>query len=202
MDPFLNQDDTVARLDNTIVLYRGCAVYVRVRNTDPLNTIRLYKIGASQGDNYRAVLATDPDLEVYDFNLGYCNIGARAYYAARRPVRRYKQGLSVENIMFKPAVTRDGYSTHAALKQMLENTYPSFEEALTKVSSRKAESCAFDRALCLERDDTMIFLRYKGTIIGTYDKKRSLITLMKDIPGISFYMDLLRSYSIPMEKGE
>ena len=110
--------------------------------------------------------------------LGMVNINGSVVIAKRIPIRRYKLGLSVENLDVQtiPGIhypDRGGDRSvrevvglkSKALAQTIMGQFPSLTQALQKVSQFEG-AVAFDRQFCV---DSEAYLYYKETRVGKHD---------------------------------
>ena len=107
--------------------------------------------------------------------LGYVNFVEHAVFCHRRPVRGMLAGLSERSVMWSQK--RDPMAvvsvTSEAFFDMLNNKYPSFEEAVELIKTRK--SVAFHKFACLAKQGGRfkeIRVMYRDSPIGTVKSGR------------------------------
>jgi hypothetical protein len=107
--------------------------------------------------------------------LGYVNVSNSIVYVSRKPIRRYKAGLSKENMDLK-------YCDHAAypkntmyitaylqgmtaieLADCIMGKYPTFEECIQKVTKEGVRAIAFDRQFAMNDNGVIL---YKNSVVG------------------------------------
>lgn len=187
-----NLDDCNLRLAGSVVSYKEEPVYItdvmrgqgdevfrvyvkdlpsnEVGGDDIFERARLRVEDQIQKRGRRFILSNDVDIS--PFKLGYVNDKTTAFFATRQPYRMQRQGLHSENF---EARTHDGHKisfTHflasVGLLDMYHNKYPTFEEALKKLS-KQLPSVAFSREFCVERDPVVPDIQnlyFKATKVG------------------------------------
>lgn len=135
------------------------------------------------------------DIDTFDFtqfsdikipNTGYFNYRGVCCYISRYPCRKYKHGLSSDNIRIMshaaPCVTASikikdckeqaMYLRVKALSHMYKNKYPTFEEAIQMLKKQGVYSVAFDRQFAIHRDGTV---SYKTRFVGVISKNKIVL---------------------------
>lgn len=109
--------------------------------------------------------------------IGFINIGGSVLYAARLAIRRYKVGLSTENLSIHTLKVRypDGDAAHYVKKikslerkelgEALLRKYPTLSQAVRKVSQFEG-ACAFDKQFCIDQSHNIF---YKTDKVGKYN---------------------------------
>lgn len=170
-DPFDSLDDTALYLNNSVCMLEDEPVYVSVvdRNVARLQFLTPELAG-------KTIRTTAPEFHWSNMQLGYCNLDNKAVFLRRLPDRRQKVGITSANLQVS---TPDGarmefplISTN--LRDVLQNRYPSFDEALAFTLSKKQKNCgrAFHRLFCLQRME-------RG-MIGLYFRERLVAVRIKD----------------------
>lgn len=187
-----NLDDCNLRLAGSVVSYKGEPVYITdVHRGQEDEVFRVYikdlpsnEIGGDdiferararleerqEGKARRYILSKDVDIS--PFKLGYVNGKTTAFFATRQPYRMQRQGLHSENFEARDhkgnKITFTSFLSCAGLLDMYHNKYPTFEEALKKLSE-KLPSVAFSREFCVERDPVVPEIQnlyFKATKVG------------------------------------
>lgn len=171
-----NVDYARERLSNTVVRIKKQVVY----------------LSHHDGWSYRATDISTRKNQIVDIRkieidikpipLGYINFQGSAYYASRRPVRRWKQGLSEDAISFN-YVDADGkvldphmrgVISSKNLADCVNNIYPTLKEAYLKVYSGKCAGVAFSRVFAISHSSNKnnpCVLLYKGAVVGVVNYK-------------------------------
>lgn len=174
-----NLNDAQSKLLDTLIMYDGYGVYVQeVRsNEEDVTVIELKVQRPGRGAKGEWVKLTDPKLRYMQLTVGYVNYNGESKWFYRHPVRQYRQGLRGEqlggrdesglrveyNIRFN-----DLYNKHSCWAEMLENKYPTIEEATKKVSDGTATKVGFHKNFALYRDKFRkdFVVEYKGRPIA------------------------------------
>lgn len=128
------------------------------------------------------------EMDINPVPLGYCNSRSRAVYMSRIPKRQdWKQGLRHENCRAIADMVESHDGDHQPLidfprwdviAKTIQGEYPSIEDAVKAVSSKKVVSWAFSRHFSVDLD---FFLHYKGIFkIGTIDPQNPRKFQLKD----------------------
>lgn len=123
--------------------------------------------------------------------LGYVNVHNNVAYCTRTPIRRYKAGLSTDNLQVRTFHGKydDGTAVakvHVAgmrgveLADCILGKYPTISEAYTSIKDGGAFAVAFDRQFAICKDG---YVWYKGTNVGVYKRHP------KGIEDITFDVD-------------
>ncbi len=148
--------DLSQRLDNSVCMYGGNPVYVRV-SPEGGGILDLYDLDQNIPGILSRIKYNDPLFDISTPPLGF--IQARqemAMFVMRRPVRVYKQGLSNENILILGVGFGANFPERISVrslpvKRMIANNYPTLIEALkTLEESKDNKSIAISRDICLE----------------------------------------------------
>lgn len=169
--PYL-PEDLQMRLSRSVVRYKGKPVFVDEVNCFDITECSLYVTRLEDSYTFTIKLPSE-DLDVRPVPLGYININGRSLYAARKPHRRYKQGLCKESL----TVHRDRLLDLSRLlksrelAQCIRGEYPTFQYALDSVQAGM-DSRAFSRRFSLLRDRRdKVLLECRGETVGHYEDK-------------------------------
>ena len=92
---YVAYNDVVARLNKTIVRYKGAFMYCDCpQELNASMKVRLHTGGLEPPLN---IHSSDEDLDLKAFPLGYFNRDGEAFYCTRVPARKMKQCLCLEN---------------------------------------------------------------------------------------------------------
>lgn len=198
---YLNFEDMNKRIGRTIIRYRNEFVYAIPRDE---RTLSLDLMNIHSGETHTNIDSSDIELNVNAFPLGYSNKYGIALFTARMPVRINRQGLCSENALYynRPGgnwgnVNRTDLATPFFF-DMLNNKYPSFENALKAVSNDEdTRSIAIAKKIALERTEIgLINLIYFTTPVAVYDPRAEIFKVTERF---SHYLPLLRSQGINVE---
>ena len=202
---YITHNDVVARLNKTIVRYKGEFMYCDCpQELNGSMKVRLHDGGLDIPLN---VHSSDEDLDLKAFPLGYFNRAGEAFYCTRVPVRKMKQCLCLENTVLWQgtkghiecsALSKDAFYSKTFL-YMLRNEYPPVE-AVIEALGKNVNSMAFARRFCLASDNIgLIKLFYFLTPVAVYSKKQKTFILMERF---AHYKPILESYELKVEIGE
>ncbi len=119
----------------------------------------------TSGPNFREpndVRLDDPSLNYRDLKCGYVNLAGGAVYLSRRPCRRYKQGLSRENVFVSSEFhtgqrpTFNVVARDPGFRDLQRGIFPSIEEACQRLTAEgdiHPKSVAIKREFALARDN-------------------------------------------------
>jgi hypothetical protein len=161
--PKASHDDLCQMFDNTVSMYknkpyniihisRDCTALVRNLLTQRESRIKIDE------DNWTAPMQ----------RLGFINIQGSCLYLTRNPIRRYKTGLSKENLNVATlpelpyprgamqAMTKVKELDCIELGDCIMGKYPSFEEALQEVQSG-VSAMAFDRQFAVDNRGNVFY---------------------------------------------
>jgi hypothetical protein len=162
-----------ARLGGTLVLYKGEPAYVmKISGMNANIRVTLRRTYGEDNSIDFTVPLRDPNLAVNTFKLGYVNnTDGYVYFAARKPLRRYKQGLAEENVTFLSSNGLENAGVVSIFKKefgnMLTGRYPSLNDALEQVKGGYARQIAFHKRMFVEQDPLGIqVLYYRNKKIG------------------------------------
>lgn len=182
--------DLQARLDDTVCRYKKTPYYVR---TTGAGTVRLFKL-TNLHKSINEIQPTDTEFDISSPMLGYINFGLdegfannKVYYARRRPIRRYKQGLNVQSTNF---VTLDGvverrfptteimYSK--AMEECILGEYPTLDNVLTWFRENFKPGLRFEAAISREialelGKNSIINVFYKEFEVGWMTLKENVV---------------------------
>ena len=156
---YYNAEDVHRRLFDTLVFYKDLPYIVsNVRNDDwnkiTLTDFRSY-YNPREVDKGLAIPAPitidhdDKDLITTAPELGNANINKSVYYVSRRPLRRQNQGLLVSCCYSSPKFPMGGWQYCKGFWEMLQDIYPSQDEAVEKIRNLDAVTVAISRTLSI-----------------------------------------------------
>ena len=164
-------EDLGLRLRNSIVMYKSKPVIITAigmtQDSDPC-------LEATGEEGEIKIPLPSRHLDVRPFPLGYLP-KTKSFisdsFAARLPVRRYKQGLDEENLIMPNNPMRPieawGKSELGMLGNCIDNRYPSLKEALTAVEQYTGVVKSFARKWAVSsKKDGNTLLIYRGREIG------------------------------------
>lgn len=192
------EQDYEARLNGGIVFYKKKPVYVYATNS---GKIELFTF--PENERIGVVAPQDENLDISAPKLGFVNIGGKAVYCYRKPLRQYKQSLQTNSIATftplrkEPTSVSDIFQTKQ-FAEMLMGKYPSLDVALKFVKEKKKGSMAFNRNMCVSRDSFDIFHVFFKTeeigIIEDVTKKSILVPNSSMVKIINMYLPEFTSY--------
>lgn len=159
--------DLGQRLDGTICRYMGKPVYVRYRERGELH---LYSLASGGRELERTIDPNDPEFDISTVPLGYMqDTTETVVYVSRRPARIYKQGVSVDSLLFTPM--SGSRLSHTWVQQsfynMVIDDYPPLRESINRLSrSEKNLEVAVGRDLALKSKGGIVFVHFKGMEVG------------------------------------
>lgn len=115
--------------------------------------------------------------------LGYVNIHGGLLHTSRKPIRRYKAGISKENFVIKTGHTgflhgsghaKDVLNTLSCveLSNCILGKYPKFKEAMERVLGGVEQGVAFDRQFAVDKN---LQIAYKNSIVGTVKRNAKTV---------------------------
>lgn len=197
-----NLEDAKTKLAGTFCMYRDKAVTIKVVGTDAVIDPKTgiyspdywaYGSYMFNGREFKCKI-TDPEFNCSNYNIGYMNRFVAGAWFYRVPSKQWKQGLRPDQVRCKFSQRQFADMNFGGAKQlcsMLENQYPSFEEAASLLKKDEANIVAFHRnfAMTLDRIHQDYILEYKGSNIGftsnlkdfkLMDEKQHLIESLKE----------------------
>ncbi len=165
-----SEQDVKTRLQHSVVMYQQrpmLVVGVEDRHTVILHDLLVDKVEHAP--------VGELDLDPSHAPLGYVMEGEDLYLAMRKPVRRYKQGLTQENLLVKPVLKdapgamrrmgRIAFNSKAIGKTML-GQFPSVEDAFQQARARLVELIPFSRDWAVGTHDDELCLVFRGEVVG------------------------------------
>lgn len=180
--------DYIDRLHGCIFRYKDDFVNLIVDTTT-----RFILVDPCNGSHVAEIKPNDPDLDISSIELGYFNApkkfgdGTEAIYAFRSPAKRYRQGISNNNVEF---CTIDGsiplqamrngvyFVAHPSFYDALRGKFPSFEEALDILETQTEVALSQELAIKMT-DIDIIFLYFRTKMVG-YIKKSNKSVYIPD----------------------
>ena len=154
--------DAEMRLNNSVVSYNWQPVLVTeagVRYCNVVNTI------TREEERVKT-----QDLCLFPVSVGNVHIGNKYYYCERAPKRRYKQGLTGDNLVCYEMPWGEQFISFKSKEvgNAIINSFPSLDDCLAITAG---ESRAFSKTLGIYRDrDGGTYLMYKDKQIGMFEK--------------------------------
>ena len=165
-------DHARGRLVGTLVRFAGEPVVVReVERNEGSFTLQAKRISDGQ-----YVTARIEDFDLSPVPLGYIQVDDEAVYAERCPQRRWKQGLTLDNMLnLRNGLgrTREGCPElgYKPLRDTILNVYSSLQEAVEGVIKGTVKSKPFSRRFSVGiNGDNILALYYRGRETGFVDK--------------------------------
>lgn len=164
--------DWQQRLDATICRFQGIPVYVRTGD----RTFQLYKLD-DLNEVWKTISPTDEAFDVASCPLGYVQVKEHVAYLARRPLRKFKQGIDEKSISFsylpdlesKPRVgsMRDIVYSKGFINMVIDK-YPSLDSTLETLNkAEKPMSLAISRNVALYvMKHKVVNVYYKNELVG------------------------------------
>ena len=168
---FESQRDAEMRLTGCMVRYNGTPVFIE----GVLNGTNL-AVFIPEKKITEAISWDDPNFDFSSAPLGYINHGSKAIFSCRIPHRKYKQGVSVQNITVDSGSARDVFPSDG-LYSCVKNEYPSFDEAVATL--RKGRSIAFHRWWMVKQALEGIHLYHRGNRVGEVVNGRPVLLKTK-----------------------
>jgi hypothetical protein len=157
------------RLNNTIVRLGKKVVHLTSIGGWEYRALNLYTRKSE------TIQLNQADLNLNPIPLGYVNYKGNAYYLSRKPVRKWKQGLSLDSVHIreeknKGFISKSDIMHSRSLVDCVNNKYPSLSQAFHAVYSGAVTSSAFGRTFSLRYDHKgkglSLVLLYKEQKIG------------------------------------
>lgn len=165
-------EDINSRYNNAIILVNG-RLFI-CYDSDKHNLEGRYL----NEENTSVISTKHNDINTQSPKLGYLNYGNHTTYVSRIPVRFYRHGLNVRNLVsFSPTDgrRRDTFSFlehntifSEGLQNTIHNKYPTFKQCIVKVGTLKSRirSNAFDRESALVSVNGVINVYFGTTKVG------------------------------------
>jgi hypothetical protein len=162
-------NDAQMRANFTVVRYCSCPVYITSIKVSAAGGLLACFLHLSNSEKGEAHLE-DPGWDWSPVPTGFVNTGKSVFYVQRVPVRKYKHGLSKENISVTPS--RMGLLDIFKTKQMGDTIcrrYPGYEEAMAAVTTTSCQ-VAFHPDFALTKTGLgPVFLMYRVDTVGWYE---------------------------------
>lgn len=162
------EGDVKARLYNTVVMYKKRPVLIT--GVEDAETVVVQDLLT---ERHSEVPLKDVDLEPSHAPLGYVMHGEDVYLAMRKPSRKFKQGLTGENLIVRAVLqkgpqraqrVRFNYASKAIGRAIL-GEYPSIEDAFQK-ARQGASTVPYHRDWAVGTHDDELSLIFRGEIVG------------------------------------
>ena len=175
---FFNKADARMRINGTICMYDGRAVYVEVdENVPDKEAVKIcaladvYKHPSKR--KQESVKYTDDKFVYKSPLLGYMQHGEHAYYVTRIPDRKQRQGLSYEICTYKrhdgaPSLGMDTVLYSQGMADCIEGRYLNLKEAINKLIDHGFKTVPIHRHIAVGVvGGRTIALYYRTKFIGT-----------------------------------
>lgn len=175
-------DDFNSRLHDTIVTYDGEPVWLKTDTGSLKLSITPLETETSKLKEARLIDPYDSLLDLASLKLGYFQNRGNAMYACRAPVRKYKQGVSVENIRVY-SLSQAGLVPSSDTSLIYTPTFALYakgfsidvETAMKKLRYLTSSSIALNRDVALVKRDKLIAVYYKRDEIGFINQEKRVI---------------------------
>lgn len=160
-----NQQDAHMRASGTVVRFNGKPVYIKDVQTEG-GELLVNFVYLLTGRKSTARLSD----ELWNWKpvpTGFVNTGDKVFYVQRKPVRKWKQGLSRDNCsVFPKALGMQEMFKSKQFGRTVMRDYPSYKEAFAKVRSEGGQ-VAFHPDLAISRSKVgPIYLLYRTDTVG------------------------------------
>lgn len=163
-----SEQDVKTRLGNSVVMHNGRPVYVI--GTESKEVVIVQDL---ETEKHSKVKVAALDLDPSHAPLGYVTDDyGDVYVAMRKPARRYKQGLTGENLVLKSVLKDDGARRrmiHFASKNIGRTMLGKFEDvgdAFQKTRSGEVKVSPFHRDWAVGVDEGELALLFRGNVVG------------------------------------
>jgi hypothetical protein len=194
--------DVEQKLVSTIILYKGKPIWVIAVDSYCGESgvcelaIRVKTIPVKPSTKSIIIALSNPGLDTRGISshLGYINssLAHQAVWLSRVPLRKWKQGLSSENLYLSPDIIDFGsIVADEGLAAMVANTYPTMTDALALFLSMKP-SVAIHKFFAIRKKPEGYILEYKGRAIGISETLGNF----KLLPEYGHYQEIVEHYAI------
>lgn len=172
-------------LSSSVCMYKNKPYFVI--NVNVTYTARCFNLLTQREEHIKD--CTEETFSAPTTRVGFINVKGGVVYCTRSPIRRYKVGLSAENIKFRalddlvayPSGLRETLSFLSDLQRTemadaIMNKYPTIEDAFVRCQEG-ASAVAFDKQFAILGNGRIV---YKDTIVGRVRRAP------KDINAIEF----------------
>lgn len=191
-----NMNDLEMMFLNSVILYAGWPVRVEsIGCNQDRNVLNMYVRSLATGRK-RHVDIDDKFLDFTPVQLGMVNGMGTAVFAARRALRRYKQGLTRDalNVFVLDLRHHTGAELRSEIREFhhkgfvscIKGNYPSLKESLEAVTTGK-EASAFSRVFAVDSDMNLFYKTSKVGMVNSDNgnlifqpKKSYLKTLLEN----------------------
>lgn len=161
------EQDVKARLYHTVVMHnKRPAVVIGTEGKDSVVLQDLITEKLTKAE------LSEVDLEPSHAPLGYVIDGGEVYLAMRKPARRYKQGLTGENLVVKTFLQKEGMPQRArfnyaskAIGRTILGEYPSVEESFQKARAT-GKIVPYHRDWAVGTYDDELSIIFRGEVVG------------------------------------
>lgn len=165
-----NGDDLKARLGGTVLRYKNVPYMCEVEGQN----LSLYNL--ENGTLQARIEPDDPFLDISSLTLGFMNLEHPDYkmavYLKREPFRQYRQGVDLSRLT--QTILRNGLSgpihwKYLQCKGLLDcvlERYPSFSEAVEKITKKGFYSVALSKNVAVKREGELLKVFVKTDEVG------------------------------------
>lgn len=208
---YATADEARFRLEGTVVLYEGHPYYVLSAEDHEDGTPRIsitpHREGFRGGAAVRKKVNSPLFRRFVTPELGYTNFfsegSTNASWAERLPVRRSRQGLCAENVSVTDPITGyrhnwNSFSRSAAFLEMIENRYPSFDEAMGRLVPGSSIAVSRNFALAADEGGITTLVYKKGRVglvfrggIYVHPSKQFLLETITEEPNLPNVVEVM-----------
>ena len=166
---FDNIGDAQMRVGSSVVRYKGIPVYIDKVFENDEHTMYASFLNLITKEKRKKVFLKSKYFDFTAFPIGYVNsdeIGA--IYIERRAVRKFKAGLSMQNIKFLQEENPQDLLYSKGLGKTILNEFPNVLDTYNKVMEKEGKhKVAFSREYAFYFSELeIIYLEYKGKPVG------------------------------------
>lgn len=165
-----NGDDLKARLGGTILRYKNIPYMCEVEGQN----LSLYNL--ETGSLQVRIEPDDQNLDISSLTLGFINIEHPDYkmavYLKREPFRQYRQGVDLSRltqVVLRDKLTSPIHFKYLQCKGLLDcvlDRYPSFIEAMEKITRKGFYSVALSKNVAIKREGELLKVFVKSDEVG------------------------------------
>lgn len=160
---YVSAEDIRTKLHGSWVYFDGVPVYVKTGQNDDYRKIQIYEMKDRDFLRARTVSVCDEGFNQLVFPMGWfqSKYNSLALYAQRIPVRRYKQGLTEDNLSM--SFIREGQevplgANSITIDELLRQEFPSVNEALEIVKTSGSCALSSDVALIKQGEEIRVYV--------------------------------------------
>ncbi len=162
-----SENDVKTRLGNSVVMSGGRPVLVI--GTEDRHTVHVQDL---ETEKVSKVKVAELDLEPSHAPLGYIIEGDEVYLAMRKPARRFKQGLTGDNLVVRKVLQDEGrprgriHHASKAIGRTMMGQFPDVGTAFQKVRNGLSNIVPFHRDWAVGIDEGELSLLFRGEVVG------------------------------------